>query len=254
MLGDQPLDDAVADEPEVASLVRESVADPSNRMVDPAKARPVTDGTTRGAAPGLNLHAGTALGALDRDGRERLARYLLRPTLSDDRLTLRDHGKAEMALKTPWRDGSLSLVWRHSYLDQARTWSGTMASWHQTRLAGQESSQQRNKSPKNRTSLRILVMQSSHMLHVHHARGTQAGIYSGRTLKKSALDFFNSASPKRRVFSVDVLDCAKCGGRLRLVAAIIDGISARRSLEGAGLAEPRPGVAARAPPTERRVA
>jgi hypothetical protein len=42
--------------------------------------------------------------------------------------------------------------------------------------------------------------------------------------------------------------------RLRLVAAIIDGLSARRYLEGVGLAEPRPGIAARGPPTERRVA
>ena len=58
----------------------------------------------------------------------------------------------------------------------------------------------------------------------------------------------------RRVFSADVLECPKCGGRLRLVAAIIDGISARRYLEGTGLAQPRPGVVARGPPAERRVA
>jgi hypothetical protein len=110
ILGGQPLDDAVADAPEVASLVRESVAYPSNHIVDPAKARPVTDATTPGAASGFNLHAGTTLGAMDRDGRERLARYLLRPPLSDDRLALRDDGKVEMALKTPRRDGTVALV------------------------------------------------------------------------------------------------------------------------------------------------
>ncbi len=58
----------------------------------------------------------------------------------------------------------------------------------------------------------------------------------------------------RRVFSADVLECPRCGGRLRLVAAIIDGISARRYLEGTGLAQPRTGVAPRGPPAERRVA
>ena len=58
----------------------------------------------------------------------------------------------------------------------------------------------------------------------------------------------------RRVFSVDVLECPKCGGRLRLVAAIIDGLSARRYLEGTGLAQPRPGVVARGPPAEHRAA
>jgi len=39
-----------------------------------------------------------------------LARYLLRPPLSDDRLTLRDDGKVALALKTPWRDGTVALV------------------------------------------------------------------------------------------------------------------------------------------------
>ena len=76
--------------------------------------------------------------------------------------------------------------------------------------------------------------------------GTKRRLHTGRYLLWAEL--------MRRVFSADVLECPKCGGRLRLVAAIIDGLSARRYLEGVGLAEPRPGIAARGPPTERRVA
>ena len=50
-----------------------------------------------------------AIGARDSAGRERLCRYLLRPPLSDERLTRLDDGRVELALKTPWRDGTIAL-------------------------------------------------------------------------------------------------------------------------------------------------
>ena len=42
--------------------------------------------------------------------RERLCRYLLRPPISDDRLTMMPDGKIALALKTPWRDGTVGIV------------------------------------------------------------------------------------------------------------------------------------------------
>jgi len=47
----------------------------------------------------------------------------------------------------------------------------------------------------------------------------------------------------RRVFEIDVLQCPKCGGRLRLLCTVHDGFSARRYLHG---------VSAQAPPAEAR--
>ena len=48
-----------------------------------------------------------------------------------------------------------------------------------------------------------------------------------------------------RVFSVDLSECAACGGRLRIIAALTDPASIRTYLEGVGLpAVPPP----RAPP------
>jgi hypothetical protein len=52
----------------------------------------------------------------------------------------------------------------------------------------------------------------------------------------------------RRVFEIDVLQCPTCGGRLRLVSVILDGLSARRFLEGAAR---MPEPAARPPPPKR---
>jgi hypothetical protein len=52
----------------------------------------------------------------------------------------------------------------------------------------------------------------------------------------------------RRVFEIDVLKCPTCGGRLRLVSVILDGLSARRYLKGASRV---PEPAARPPPPQR---
>ena len=52
----------------------------------------------------------------------------------------------------------------------------------------------------------------------------------------------------RRVFEIDVLVCPRCGGRLKLVCAIVDGLSARRYLQG--IAQRKPEPEARPPPAD----
>jgi hypothetical protein len=107
LLDETVLEDAAADEPALTGLLAESVAFPGARIVDPGRARPATDPAWLGSVAGFNLHAGVAMSALDREGRERLCKYLLRPPLSDDRLSLREDGRVALQLKTPWRDGTV---------------------------------------------------------------------------------------------------------------------------------------------------
>jgi hypothetical protein len=54
----------------------------------------------------------------------------------------------------------------------------------------------------------------------------------------------------RRTFAIDVLRCARCGGRLRLLAAITDRATARKILEHIGL----PAAPAMARPRSREPA
>jgi hypothetical protein len=54
--------------------------------------------------------AGVAVSALDLAGRERPCCYLLRPPLSDGLLRMGDEERVELSLKTPWRDGAVSIV------------------------------------------------------------------------------------------------------------------------------------------------
>ena len=59
---------------------------------------------------GFNLEATTVIAAHDRDGLERMCRYLLRGPLALDRLSIDDDGTARYALKRPDRHGRTTLV------------------------------------------------------------------------------------------------------------------------------------------------
>ena len=65
---------------------------------------------TVGQLAGFNLHAGVAARADERRKLERLWRYICRPVVSEQRLSLTTQGKVRYHLKTPYRDGTTHVV------------------------------------------------------------------------------------------------------------------------------------------------
>ncbi len=64
-----------------------------------------------GTVLGFNLHVSPAIKAHDRQGLERILGYMGRPPLSSRRLQLAPDGKnLILQLKTPWRDGTSSIL------------------------------------------------------------------------------------------------------------------------------------------------
>lgn len=61
-------------------------------------------------AHGFSLHAGVSCEAHQRELRERLCRYIARPAVAEQRLTVNAHGKVVYLLKTPYRDGTTHVV------------------------------------------------------------------------------------------------------------------------------------------------
>jgi hypothetical protein len=59
---------------------------------------------------GFDLHAAVAIAASDRPGLERLARYLLRPPIAQDRLEVLDDDRIRVELRSPWSDGTSHLI------------------------------------------------------------------------------------------------------------------------------------------------
>ncbi len=54
----------------------------------------------------FSLHASLAAKASQRDKLEHLARYVARPPVATERLSLTEGGRVRLALKTPYRDGT----------------------------------------------------------------------------------------------------------------------------------------------------
>jgi hypothetical protein len=81
---------------------------PIRVVLDPDE-RPVTKGALCGQTHGFNLQAATRLAANDKDGRERLCRYILRPPLANDRLAILDDGNVHLEFKRPWSNGTSSV-------------------------------------------------------------------------------------------------------------------------------------------------
>ena len=59
---------------------------------------------------GFSLHAGVTIGANDRQGLEQLCRYITRPAISNERLSINGKGQVILKLKTPWKDGATHIV------------------------------------------------------------------------------------------------------------------------------------------------
>jgi hypothetical protein len=58
---------------------------------------------------GFSLHAGVFANADEPEKLERLCRNISRPAISEQRLSMTDHGKIRYELKTPYRDGTTHI-------------------------------------------------------------------------------------------------------------------------------------------------
>ncbi len=68
------------------------------------------DNSSVAKAAGFSLHAGVASEAHEREKLERLCRYITRPAVSTERLSLTTQGTIRYRLKTPYRDGTTAVV------------------------------------------------------------------------------------------------------------------------------------------------
>jgi hypothetical protein len=63
-----------------------------------------------GKVAGFSLHAGVAAGAHERDKLERLCRYIARPAVSAQRLSMTRNGQVRYELKTLYRNGTTHVI------------------------------------------------------------------------------------------------------------------------------------------------
>ena len=168
---------------------------------------------TPGKVARFSLHAGVAAKARERKKLERLCRYIARPAVSEQRLSLTSKGNVRDQLKTPYRDGTTHVIFER--LDFI------------ARLAALV--------PKPRVNLTrfhgVFAPNSKHramLTPAKRGKGNQVGTRSEATDRAPAERRAGMtpdqvrgrlwAQRLKRVFNIDIETCRECGGAVRVAA------------------------------------
>jgi hypothetical protein len=239
----------VADEPVLASCYAASAGGRGTlRLVSSPSTTPPPPRALVAEVCGIHVHADVAVDGRDRARLERVCRYLGRPAVAQERLSQLEDGRLCYRLKKRWADGTHSIVLRpHDFL--ARIVALIPAPrFHLIRYAGvlaAHSTLRRAVVPGRRhepkPSPQLLLWSAEE----------HASPVPGRTAKVSEQGAqmchrrYRWASLLKRVFKVDVTECPRCRGRLRLLEVCTTAYAIERLLRDEGI---EPVTHARAPP------
>ena len=197
------------------------------------KAMPDTDhGAKQGLVvknSGFSLHAGVAMAGTERDKIEKLCRYITRPAVALERLSLSPSGQVIYTLKKPYDDGTTAISMSPIELME-----------------------------------RLAALVPRPKIHLTRFSGVFAPHYKYRALvvpkppKPTEAPLENNLQPSsripwarllKRVFQVDVESCSLCGDKMKIIAAIEDPQVIKKILGHLGLPTKPPKIwPARGPP------
>ena len=172
---------------------------------------------------GFNLEGTTTIAPGDHAGRERLLRYLLRPPLSLERLSIDDNGLAHYELKKPDRRGRTELLFQPHELLARMTAQIPAPRLCLRRVFGVL-------APGSPLREKVVAPRKKA---VPPAEGTAAKVAQPPTRTPWA-------ELLRHAFQFDPTRCS-CGGTMRVVAVVRSRQQARRYLTGMGLYPRLPG-------------
>jgi hypothetical protein len=185
---------------------------------------------------GFSLHAGVATKAHERDRLEKICRYIARPAVSEERLSTDDYGNVIYRFKKPWDDGTTALKLTPMELMERLVALVPRPRVHLTRYHGVLGPHYKHRKqivPKP-PELK-LVCQDQDIIDPKQLELKKKNIPWARLLA--------------RVFNIDVETCSKCGGKMKIIAAIEDPKVIRKILEHMRLeTKPPPLHPARGPP------
>jgi hypothetical protein len=210
---------------------------------------------------GYSLHADVAVPAHDRARLERLCRYVTRPPLATQRLSECPDGHLAYMLRKPWRDGTQGFKFSPEELLEKLVALVPPPRGNSVRYHGVLGANARGRAALvggPRGSREVSSKTSP-----RHGAG-RSEVPDGRAEDRSRPEVphrnASEAQPLRprrltwaelmaRVFRNDVLECQRCHGRLRIIAAIVQAEVIVEVLGCLGLpADPPLAAPARAPP------
>ena len=195
-----------------------------HRIGDPDAARAEHRAPMQAHIDRFDLHAGLTIAAQHAHGRlalEKLLRYCARPPIAQDRLHELPDGRIQLQLKTPWSDGTTHVI--YEALDLIAKLAALIPRPHKN-----------------------LILYHG-VLAANAAWRKRAVAYGRDALQPSELGELGQpieppqqkprqwADLMRRAFGCDLLSCPNCGGKMRLLACIIERGAIRKILTHLGL-------------------
>jgi len=165
--------------------------------------------TTRvGNVAGFSLHAGVATKANERVKLERLCRYITRPAVSTQRLSMTRNGRVRYELKTPWRNGTTHVIFEPLDFISRLVSLVPKPRINLTRFHGVF-------APNSKYRAFVTPAMRGKDKQCHSADG------SDQTPAEKRISM-TWAKRLKRVFNIDIETCDKCGGDVRIIASIED--------------------------------
>jgi len=158
-------------------------------------------------AHGFSLHAAVRCGAHQRKRLERLCRYITRPAIANERLKRTGAGHIVLQLKSPWRDGTTHIVMSPLQFMQRLATLVPRPRLHLIRFHGVLAPH-----AKLRSQIVPSAPANAHEACDHHAPAAHP----------EAPGRMSWACLLKRVFDIDIERCPRCGGRLKIIAALVD--------------------------------
>jgi hypothetical protein len=177
-----------------------------------------------GKAAGFSLHAGVAARANERDKLERLCRYIARPAVSTQRLSMTRNGQVRYELKTPYANGTTHVIFEpldFMFRTNGMSWAHGCAGATVSRLVALV--------PKPRVHLTrfhgVFAPNSKYRTMVTPAkrgkgiRGKTARQQPDQTPAERHASM-TWAQRLKRIFNIDITSCSECGSDVRIIASI----------------------------------
>jgi hypothetical protein len=222
------------------------------RLLLPEAASPTPKGRLCAEHWGFNLHAATRGHGNDKQGKEHLCRYILRPPLANDRLHLLPGNKVELAFKRPWSDGTAAIVLHALALIARLAAIVPPPRRHTTRYFGVLSSHSALRPLIVPTAVPAEQQQAPAAPHAEPATADTAKAPAPKPTRTSK--YIPWRELLRRTFGID-LRCLRCHGDLRLIALVKEEATIAKILGAMGLHTMPPLLAsARAPPHQKELA
>ena len=186
---------------------------------------------------GFSLHAGVQVAASERQALEKLCRYIARPAIALERLSLNSNGQVVYSLKKPYDDGTTHIVMTPLELLEKIAAIIPRPRFHLTRFHGVLAPHYKHR--------KIIVPKQPY--------APPCADLEQDVKKPTAKSRISWARLLKRVFGLDLETCHLCGGKAKIIAAIEDPKVIKKILNHLGLPtkppEPWP---ARGPPSRLR--